>query len=96
MADRWVVWSVEYDILEADGNVSSARCEEFDVGSYAEFADAYACAVFELEENAASVCVYIVGENGNIWFALDGLTREGVYCGPGVKNWGDALATMSA
>lgn len=81
---KWTVWAVEDD--ERAGTP-----EVFDLAGYEAFADAYAACVEEIRENGAAICAYITAASGNIWYALDGITREGVYCRPGITRWRDAL-----
>lgn len=86
---KWTVWAVEDDPY-------SNSAEVFDIGGYDDFQDAYNTAVEEVRENGAAICAYVTKETtGNIWYALDGLTHEGVYPGPGITGWREALAEMN-
>jgi hypothetical protein len=86
---KWTVWAVEDDDR-------ASTPEVFDIAGYERFEDAYAACVEEVRENGAAICAYVTGRRGTIWYALDGLTKEGVYCGPGVTSWRAALAAMNA
>ena len=94
---KWTLWVVENELHESDsGTVTSCGDDIVDILTRDRFEDAYAEAVEERRENPAAVCVYIT-KNGkeNIWYAMDTLTGEGVYCGPGITDWRAALATAT-